>query len=903
MTIYFGLQWDDIVYDTTKETQGGKYTLGLLGFLDLLEKWTGNVGAIAENNLLRIEQYRQVLKECLQKNDDVFYASSFNADELATAETLLKMRDELILAGVDFTTLSTDAPKRLQDLQSAEIQTNENISLGISDRFRRVIEQIPSSSLPFQKIIVHEPRHLLPSFLLNIFDLLHQKEIHISHISLKNITASNDLSNFQYRLANTSNASKNKTKLQADGSIIILRAKRETEAAAYLAKLLKINKNARPTCLIPDKNRTLDNAFIQEGMPSMGILSASLGRPSLQILKLISVFLWRPLDPFKVLEFLSLPIKPIDHRLAHILARTMAQSPGINGELWFVRVKEYFEKLEEKATTDSTIDIHLIRQQYEMWFDRKSNVYPISGYVPVSEARIIFEYIRNWAKKEFEYLGSKNTSLLTLSEQAKKVVEILEELPETEQRLTYLQLERIVKTVYQPSPILFRETEVQHLPYFYQNSALKTETDELLWWNFTDHERDYFFSKWYPKELAFFEKNKWKLDSPSQLNRLALWQRNIPILKTKHRLILVIPEKVNGSAVLAHSLEGDLKATFGDLAPITYEIGTEKGRSFLSQFYTLPSYENIDTPQNKKTAIMLSLGNEQELSLRNYETYTSLDQLLYYPHQWLFKYQLDLHSQSILSVVNEWTLKGNLAHRFFEKLLQEEVYEWDKNRVYEWIDQQSPALLRSEGAVLLMYGKEPEKIAFLHQVKNAAWTLIRMIQTNHWRIVGTEIDLKGTFLGKEVKGKADLVLQRREELCVVDLKWAGKKRRENMIRSQEDLQLVMYSKLLTQDDSWANTAYFIISDAVMLSRNNLAFKEAQTTNPEDNHILIHESIWKRMERTYLWRQEQIQKGIIEIRTDNTSATLDEMYAEELLDLLEMKDSSSAYDDYLNLISL
>ena len=50
--------------------------------------------------------------------------------------------------------------------------------------------------------------------------------------------------------------------------------------------------------------------------------------------------------------------------------------------------------------------------------------------------------------------------------------------------------------VYEPAPVVFRETEVGHLPFVYHNSALVGGVNDFLWWNFTDHDRDYFFSKW-----------------------------------------------------------------------------------------------------------------------------------------------------------------------------------------------------------------------------------------------------------------------------------------------------------------------------------------------------------------------------------------------------------------------
>ena len=178
-----------------------------------------------------------------------------------------------------------------------------------------------------------------------------------------------------------------------------------------------------------------------------------------------------------------------------------------------------------------------------------------------------------------------------------------------------------------------------------------------------------------------------------------------------------------------------------------------------------------------------------------------------------------------------------------------------------------------------------------------------MIQNNGWEIKETEMDLSGNLADTPLKGKADLVLQRGDELVVVDLKWRGASYRERSIKNEEDLQLVTYSKLLTEDNKWAHTAYFIIENGKMIARNNLAFKEVIGVAPDSDHFEINKEIWKRMQQTLSWRMEQLSKGDIEIRTKQTLPDLEDAYAHQLMDLLEMKDKDAPFDDYRTLINL
>ena len=229
--------------------------------------------------------------------------------------------------------------------------------------------------------------------------------------------------------------------------------------------------------------------------------------------------------------------------------------------------------------------------------------------------------------------------------------------------------------------------------------------------------------------------------------------------------------------------------------------------------------------------------------------------------------------------------------------------KWTKVDVEDWVNKEQRKLMSREATPLLMYGFEPERAQFIRQVKHAIWTLIEHIQRNGWSVKATEMDLSGKFSDTPVKGKADVVLTRNNELCVIDLKWGGRNYREQLIKNGEDLQLVMYSRLLTEDDDWAHTAYFIIEPARLLARNKEAFIDVKPLAAEDDAFLINQNIWQKMLKTYEWRLLQVQSGKVEIRTATTEKQLEELYGMELLDVLEMKKTEARFDDYRTLIGL
>jgi len=375
------------------------------------------------------------------------------------------------------------------------------------------------------------------------------------------------------------------------------------------------------------------------------------------------------------------------------------------------------------------------------------------------------------------------------------------------------------------------------------------------------------------------------------------------MLHARERLILVIPEVVNGSAVNLHPLHGNLQATFGDLDAITLNIDAESGAPIFAKIFDLPQQTELAHRRLGTPRPFIQLRTMANFNEREEETFSSLESLFYYPYQWVFRHKIKLKKSSILSVVQDNTLMGNLAHRFFERLFQQDVQALSKPEIERWIDDEANRLLSREGAVFLMYGREPERIAFVKKVKYAAWSLVHLVQNNGWRVADTEKALAGKFLGIPVNGRADLVLEKDGELAVVDLKWRGARRREETIRNEADLQLVLYSKLLTDDHQWAHTAYFIIERGKLLARNNQAFREVNPIAPDTDWVDAHQRILERMQATFQWRMQQIKQGRVEVRCKQTQEILEETYGSELLELLEMKNEDAPFDDYRTLINL
>ncbi len=900
MLLYFGFALDDEPWHAQQAPQEGIFYVGPQGLLNVLEAHLGLSGAQPLDEYLRIEQYRQVLKQYLIEHPQAFFAASFEADPLATASALLQHRDDLLLAGFDFVS-GAPFPPRIATLADMERQWRSQAQTdapGFADRLDAVLKVLPRRRHPVQEIRMVEPLDILPPYWKRLFGALSTNGVQITTLPpLPAHDTDTDLAVFQRALRGEEHI-QGKV-LRGDGSLLLMRGRRDTDLAAWAAGMLRYNPHFRPVCLIAHKGRVFDNALLQEGLPSLGLLSASQARPTLQVLKLAPVFLWNPVDPFKVMEFVSLAVKPLDDGLAAAIAESMAQTPGLLGDGWRAAVARYLEEMEQRAASDASISPTQIRKQYRFWFERRR--YDSFQQAPKADAIEVYRYIEQWAQECLKGNNAQTTALALLKEQANRIVELLQALPET--HLSYLELERIVRTIYQPGPLQLNPREQGHLSYITQPGALIHPADEVLWWAFIQKEPDHFFSRWYRSELAWMHTQRLEVDTPTLQNQCLLWQRRRPVLAARRRLVLLLPQTVDGEEVPPHPLFGDLSTAFANLERITFHIDTQEGKAHWMPYFKLPELTSLEPQYLGRPRPFLYVRPHRRLAGRDEETFTSLETLLYYPHQWVFRHKIKLVRSSILSLVKDDALMGNLAHRFFERIFQQDFSQWTKIHLEQWIDQEAESLLAREGAVLLLYGREPERISFLNRVKHAAWSLMYSLKTNGWQVLATEQPLKGALDNTTLHGRADMVLQRGDELAVLDLKWSGIGYREDSIRNEADLQLALYSRLAMQNNNWAHTAFYIMEKARLLARNNEAFREIAPLAPGSNHAEVHQRIFDRILRTYRWRLSQLQQGTIEVRCEYTQQELEDTYAGQLLDLLEMKKDDARYDDYRVLINL
>jgi PD-(D/E)XK nuclease superfamily len=625
-----------------------------------------------------------------------------------------------------------------------------------------------------------------------------------------------------------------------------------------------------------------------EGLPTHALLSTSLSRPSLQVLKLAPCFLWQPFDVYKVMEFVNLPVIPLDDALARLISATLAEKPGFDSELWFARVQSYLDEAPPEVT-----------DQYKTLFKRRR--YASDTAVPRREALELFQWLSNWANERLATDGGQEFRILAT--QAYRICDLLDALPDA--RLTFLELEHVIRTVYEPTPIGITPDCEQPYQITTEPGAVCTAVDRVLWWNCTDMTSTPHPDFWTEAEMTVLAQQNVKPDAASLMHQLDKALQLRPILRAGRQLVIVLPEQVAGQEVIGHPLMSLMESAFKDLSSITYQIEQPDDLERLKKHFITPTLKQIEVVSAKVPDLFIEANADLQVFEENKdESFTHLESLLYYPHIWFFQKQMALRSARILDIKADYTLLGNLAHRFFEALLPHpDLSKLTKDDLNLWIQEHELRFLEQEGATLLLYGREIERQQFMHVLRRSIFVFVQMLQNNGWRVQSVEQNFSGKVGHMPIRCRTDVILTRGDELCILDLKWAGATKRSAQIQNGEDIQLITYARTLPPDAYWPHTGFYIISDAKLLMRNRLAFDNATTPGKptDESREEIAQQIFDRLEATLAWRLQQISEGRVEVRTSDTFQELEDLYAADLHDLLNLPRESSKYDSFGTLL--
>ena len=831
MRVRFGLHRDGLE-PSLPCTAVGEITVGPRGFLGLLESDLG-VAPVGSHPSESIAAYRECLAEC---DDWVrFYHRSFGVDPAGVARTLNDWRQQWYLHGWDGR-FPDDAGGRLGDMAAAESLAIEGVPPGEGQRLRTVLALLDRRRTQVREVELLDAACDLPPLWRRV---LERFDCAKTPASTGCAPSDSDLGKLQALL--TRNLAR---PLDGDGSLVVVRAfSRDVTAQATAELLRELDEPSRAVVVASRDGIILDNALQRVGLPRAGFPHYSPFRAASQVLKLAFALIWQPLDPHRLLQFLIHPVNPLPWRVRGRLAQAVASQPGIGGPAW----QEAMAKIDD----DQTVGV-------EFW--STPTRFNASQGAPVEDLHERASRVVAWLATRLATAenGEESAVFSAAYSQAAALASTLKRLEDGgRHRISKIELDSLIDEANRPTPDASVLADAGHVPVTSHPGNVTEPTDEVFWWDLAPQRPD-LTSPWSKEERGSLAAAGVEVPTPE--DQLAAdkraWLR--PVLNCRKRLVLVVHEDDEGRHPLWGRIREQIRRGWVDV-PLD-EILLRGKESLLDKVaIPAPSLEHKPLPTPRRWWRI-----DQTLPVRDRESYTSLNKICYYPHEWALTYVARLRSGGINEVADGAMLKGSLAHRLFERFFTEHG-DWASlgdAEIQRWLTLTIQDLIEKEGAVLLENGRGVDRQQVITTLEHALVRLLGHFRTADVRTVKSEQAVQRSFAGGVLYGEADLVVvgpQGNE--AVLDAKWGSEKYRQEEIEAGRHLQLAVYGYALGET-AWPSTGYYIVTTGNVVAPDARFFPRALAAGGE-----TVESVWRKSLVTRNWRLEQFARGEIEVNAD------------------------------------
>jgi PD-(D/E)XK nuclease superfamily len=868
LKITFGLDLDGY-QDLQPRDRFNESICGPQGFLRILELRLGLASKPA-SAAGRIVQ----LREFLQKAASIkprFYTASFAKDPLAVAETLLRWRDELVLAGWD----GSPAPgssQRIRDLAEVEELASPELLPGFGDRMRKALTELDRRDPKFAAIEVLENRESLPLLLRRVFAKLGASfRSGGAETSRPAAIPGTDLRKIQEALVKPGES--RRIKLDYDGSITFVSAYSEITLAHLAAQLFQRSRaqNEFATLIAQSGCSHLDTALRSLDEPVLGLSVRSAQRPVLQTLALALALRWEPLDPRDLLAFLIHPVSPMNKGLRDKLACAVAERPGIGGIEWNGALAENEAFLVNKFSADANglkTALKQVEESLNKWvvvprFD------PQAG-APGSELAETCAAMAPWAMTQAgdsHLAGAMAEQFAQLAFGARELAAILR----TVSIVSRAQLDRLLDQVV-GSGVSGSHTvaESGHIHSLTAPGAFLEPAETVLWWDF----RGAISSPgtpWTKAEIEQLQRSGVELLLPITRRERENVATLRPVLAARKQLVFMSPRMIGNEPALYHPFRDRIQSLIDGALPI-FDLDRHLTDPNAAPPLPLVTPKLYAFPRLTLAGIRRwwKLSGGQHLNSRDRESFSSSEKFIFNPTAWVLRYKAKLWNGRLLGadLVCGGRQRGNLLHRLFELVFASvPPIDWlhaKRSQMDLWLEKEWQKLLRMEGANLPLPGYKVIAEGLLDEGKRAIWVLIEHLRAAGVTKTSANVQtLEVPFVGGNIFGFLDLLVENASgQKAVIDLKYGGFKQKSQELSDNLHLQLAVYARLIDQGSPWPEAAFLILGKRALLAQQRNFFPGADIVSSKLSPSGL-QACWNEFEELWKWRRDLLDQGWIE----------------------------------------
>lgn len=826
---------------TPRESSVGHLRGGPEVLLEWLETQLGLVGSEIPFTD-RVTRYATLLAKDLGES----YRQSFEVDRWATADELLRRRDELKRAGWDGSD-TADLPNLIRDL--ARVEGSGDVPPGDPDRLEAVLDSLDAGQvLPGHVCIMDEAVDEWPPLWRRVLELLNTEQMEAGEPTAPLESTLHTVQAAFLGLAEIAEAS-------WDDSFRSLTTLSTQEACQAVAAMLAADPDRLPSTAIyapdPAVASLFDEALDRLGLPTMGATRGQTAQPALQVLPLAVEMLWEPVDPNVVMDLLSLPVGPIPRRVVGKLARALAEQPGLGSTAW--------EEVREELTEKDADPGGKVADRLERWFDHPR--VPVGQQVTASVVRDRCGVVAQWARGYAEWLEDPDTDsppadgLAEVLRTAASQAAALGELAETQGGdLTKPQVVRMLEDVRRAGARAPAHEAQAGGPNLVETLAdVPASCDRLVWLG---------------TGLGDAPTSRWTARERDQLKAVGVevddGTRDLRASRAAERRGLARVAE----AVLVVHLPGDIEQRTHPLWVQVEELLAEEalnavprlrhvldGRAELSPWPLQAEEVPVEPPQPERP-----LWNVPSELLVEPPTTSGgeLRERLGCPIRWVFRRVAEIEPSKEATLPNEFMLKGRFCHDVLERVFGD---GGDLPSTDDAVDAVAACFddrLTKDAAPLAQPAKLGNSKRLRAELLQATRVFVDALHRGGYRVVAMEEWLDAELDGRPLYGRMDVVLGSDDGEAIVDFKLAGRKRFPKLLREGRAIQLAVYAACRAQEtdaDGFPEVAYLILTDAQLYTPEGSPLRGV---NPND-HIEGAppiEHVWTRfvnaVERTQGW---------------------------------------------------
>lgn len=860
---------NDVMMDTIVAN-----TIGLVNLLEL------RLGLHYENvpEQERVAHYYDAVCRYMVDHPNNVMAASFKTAGLSTAKAMLSWREELRGADWDFD--GEDISKRLAVLIGVEEHFRKQDGCDMAGRLHIVTDQVALQELDCKDIDIEMTvaKDLLKPTTKALIETLESYGAKIKQITGVSNT-DNNLGKVRKLIV-----SKQKGTLKLDkndDSIQIWKFADDRLACEYLS----YNNLEDVDVWINADNKQMDNWLMLMDKALTGSVTAGC-TPQLTQLFVMGLGLFaNPLNVNTLIEWLNMPVHPIDKFFRSSLADCIVTEGGYRNEACKTKITQFVEGkfvyLDDEEKLLSEEEQEKIRLR-----DKKKRQKQVSIFLPSLESsntintedvkQFVIE-LSSWARQRAHLMSDETDNeqwveqLMTVSVMCDAFHILLGTL--NTNTIDYKTIDSWMSTVYEKGTYTNAIAERGCRTVVDSPAKIASVAKKTIWMGVDgDASQSQECAFLYPSEKAKLVEqmyiHPWAEDAENNYHEQVMMT---PLRMTSGQLILVVRERIGGEQTLKHPLI----------------VRLEKQVENIDDFVVRPSIgvkerNKVEIVENGGVAAELHFEHADKIQWPDHLSPTSIGTLAEHPFDYMMERLLVITNDGKAKMADAKTTKGNVAHEVIEVLFaprDERRYstpEEIESRIQKEYEEAYLKVLEAKGAVLqLAENKLAEKL--LHeQLHSCLDSLLEILKENELKVTGCELnvecqmnlglpkatDKEGDIKERDMVGFIDMTLEDKDGHPIVfDFKWTTwANGYQEKLSENRSVQLELYRMMLgrKKKDEVKRVAYFLMPEARLYSQEEFKGRNCYQLTPANNDNIVEQ-----LKQSAKYRIKQIKNGVVE----------------------------------------